>query len=132
MNWIEGISEAINYIEANLENDLKIEDIAGKAFVSSFCFQKSFSMLCGFTVGEYIRNRRLASAGNDLLTTDENVTAFHKNFELQRCIQLYRTTIFSYSGRCGTMKTSECFCEAVNRFVSVFQSNISYIFVGSK
>lgn len=74
MNWIEGISEAINYIEANLENDLKIEDIAGKAFVSPFCFQKSFSMLCGFTVGEYIRNRRLASAGNDLLTTDENVT----------------------------------------------------------
>ena len=39
MNWIEGISEAINYIEANLENDLKIEDIAGKAFVSPFCFQ---------------------------------------------------------------------------------------------
>ena len=58
MNWIEGISEAINYIEANLENDLKIEEIAQKAFASSFCFQKSFSMLCGFTVGEYIRNRR--------------------------------------------------------------------------
>lgn len=74
MNWIEGISEAINYIEANLENDLKIEEIAQKAFSSSFCFQKSFSMLCGFTVGEYIRNRRLASAGNDLLTTDEKVT----------------------------------------------------------
>lgn len=74
MNWIEGISEVINYIEANLENDLKIEEIAQKAFASSFCFQKSFSMLCGFTVGEYIRNRRLASAGNDLLTTDEKVT----------------------------------------------------------
>ena len=39
MNWIEGISEAINYIEANLENDLKIEEIAQKAFASSFCFK---------------------------------------------------------------------------------------------
>ena len=30
-------------------------------------------MLCGFTVSEYIRNRRLALAGNDLLVTDEKI-----------------------------------------------------------
>lgn len=73
MNWIEGISEAIKYIEANLTNELKIEDIAAKAYASPFYFQKSFSLLCGFTVGEYIRNRRLASAGNDLLSGDDKV-----------------------------------------------------------
>lgn len=73
MNWIEGISEAIAYIEANLMNELKIEDIADKAYASVSYFQKSFTLLCGFTVGEYIRSRRLASAGNDLLTTDEKV-----------------------------------------------------------
>lgn len=73
MNWIEGISEAIEYIEANLTNDLKIEDIAAKAYASPYYFQKSFSLLCGFTVGEYIRNRRLASAGNDLLSCEEKV-----------------------------------------------------------
>ena len=27
MNWIEGISEAIKYIEENIRNDMKIEDI---------------------------------------------------------------------------------------------------------
>lgn len=73
MNWIEGISEAIKYIEANLTNDLKIEDIAAKAYASPYYFQKSFSLLCGFTIGEYIRNRRLASAGNDLLSCEEKV-----------------------------------------------------------
>ena len=73
MNWIEGVSEAIKYIEANLTNDLKIEDIAAKAYASPYYFQKSFSLLCGFTVGEYIRNRRLASAGNDLLSCEEKV-----------------------------------------------------------
>ena len=30
-------------------------------------------MLCGFTVSEYVRSRRLALAGNDLATTDEKV-----------------------------------------------------------
>jgi len=73
MNWIKSISEAINYIEENLKDELKIEDIANKAFISTFYFQKAFSLLCGFSVGEYIRNRRLANAGNDLLTTDEKI-----------------------------------------------------------
>lgn len=73
MNWIEGISKAIEYIEANLTSELKIEDIAAKAYVSPYYFQKSFALLCGFTVGEYIRNRRLASAGNDLLSGNEKV-----------------------------------------------------------
>ncbi len=41
--------------------------------VSSFFFQKIFSILCGFTVGEYIRSRRLALAGSELLSTDEKI-----------------------------------------------------------
>ena len=73
MNWIEGIGEAIDYIEANLTGELKIGNIAKKACVSPYYFQKTFALLCGFTVGEYIRRRRLACAGNDLLTTDERV-----------------------------------------------------------
>lgn len=73
MYWIESMSEAIKYIEDNLEDDLKIEDIATKTLISPFYFQKAFRLLCGFTVGEYIRNRRLAAAGNDLLTTDEKI-----------------------------------------------------------
>lgn len=32
-------------------------------------------MLCGFTITEYIRNRRLALAGNDLATGDERIIA---------------------------------------------------------
>lgn len=64
MGWIEGISDAINYIENNITEELTIENIAKQAFVSSFYFQKGFAMLCGFTVGEYIRQRRLTLAGS--------------------------------------------------------------------
>ena len=73
MNWIEGIDKAIDYIEANLTEELTIGEIAKKACVSPYYFQKSFALLCGFTVGEYIRRRRLALAGSDLLTTDDKV-----------------------------------------------------------
>ena len=73
MNWIESMGEAINYIEEHLSDDLKVEDIATKVCISPFYFQKAFSLLCGFSVGEYIRYRRLANAGNDLLTTDEKI-----------------------------------------------------------
>lgn len=64
--WNEGISNAIGYIEENLTGDLDMNEIAKRACVSSFYFQKIFSVLCGFTVGEYIRNRRLTLAAQEL------------------------------------------------------------------
>ena len=73
MNWIEGMSEAIAYIEENLTETLEVEEIAKRAYVSTFYFQKAFSLLCGFTVGEYIRQRRLARAGSDLISTNERI-----------------------------------------------------------
>lgn len=73
MGWIEGISDAINYIEDNITEELTIENIAKQAFVSSFYFQKGFAMLCGFTVGEYIRQRRLTLAGSELVSTGRKI-----------------------------------------------------------
>ncbi len=73
MNWIESMREAISYIEEHLEEDIKMEDIAKKTFISPYYFQKAFHLLCGYSVGEYIRNRRLANAGRDILTTDEKI-----------------------------------------------------------
>ncbi len=73
MGWIEGISDAINYIEDNITEELTMGNIAKQAFVSSFYFQKGFAMLCGFTVGEYIRQRRLTLAGSELVSTDRKI-----------------------------------------------------------
>lgn len=64
--WAEGIQNALQYIEDNLTENLQIEDIAAKAYVSPFYFQRIFSVLCGFTVSEYIRNRRLSLAAQEL------------------------------------------------------------------
>lgn len=72
-SWNEGITNAVSYIEENLDKELNIEDIAARAYVSSFHFQRIFSVLCGFTVGEYIRCRRLTLAAQELASGEEKV-----------------------------------------------------------
>ncbi|MBQ5782039.1 MAG: AraC family transcriptional regulator [Oscillospiraceae bacterium] len=66
MNWIYGIQNAIDYIEEHLTEDIDYNQIAAHSFSSYYHFQRVFSILCGFTVGEYIRNRRLSLAGAEL------------------------------------------------------------------
>lgn len=71
--WTEGIQNALQYIEDNITEPLEMEDIAAKAYVSAFHFQRIFSVLCGVTVGEYIRCRRLSLAAQELSCSDIRV-----------------------------------------------------------
>lgn len=73
MDWIQGIQNAVRYIEDNITEELDYDDIAGRACVSSFHFQRAFGILCGFTLGEYIRNRRLTLAGMELSSGNAKV-----------------------------------------------------------
>ncbi len=74
MDWAEAIREAISYIEENITEDITMHDVANHVYISPFYFHKGFSILCGYSITEYIRNRRLALAGQELLTTDITVT----------------------------------------------------------
>jgi AraC family transcriptional regulator len=71
--WIGGFQESIDYIEQNLTEDLDIEVIAGKAALSPFYYQRIFGALCGVTVGEYIRARRMTLAAQELSRKDVKV-----------------------------------------------------------
>ena len=73
MDWVESIHRAIRYMEDHLREELTIRDIAQQAALSPFYFQKGFAMLCGMTVGDYIRQRRLSVAGLEILTTDRKI-----------------------------------------------------------
>ena len=73
MDWITGIQNAINYIEAHLTEEIDYDRVARESFSSSFHFQRVFSILSGYTLGEYIRNRRLSLAGTELATGKEKV-----------------------------------------------------------
>lgn len=68
MDWITGLQKAINYIEEHLTEEIDYELAAKESFSSNYHFQRVFSILCGYTLGEYIRNRRLTLAGAELAT----------------------------------------------------------------
>lgn len=72
-DWTEGFKDALSYIESHLTDELEIREIAKRAYVSPFYFQRIFAALCGIGIGEYIRNRRLTLAGEELASTDAKV-----------------------------------------------------------
>ena len=51
MDWICGIQQGIDYIEAHLTEKLDYQDIARQAYSSVFQFQRVFHILCGYTLG---------------------------------------------------------------------------------
>lgn len=73
MEWIQSINKAIDYIEDHLTEDIHCEDVAGAVYISVFHFQRTFNLLTGMTVGEYIRKRRLSLAGEELTRQNAKV-----------------------------------------------------------
>lgn len=73
MDWTRSFQRSIDYIEENITEPLDIGGIARQMNISPFYYQKIFSIICGFSVGEYIRNRRLALAGSELARSDEKI-----------------------------------------------------------
>ena len=50
MNWIQGIQRAIDYVEANITEEIDFEEVAKQAYSSSFHFQRVFGILCGLVI----------------------------------------------------------------------------------
>lgn len=66
MNYYERIQKSIDFMEDNLENDIKVEDIAKQAFMSVSSFYRIFFAITGYQVKEYLINRRISKASMDL------------------------------------------------------------------
>ncbi|HBL06823.1 MAG TPA: AraC family transcriptional regulator [Clostridium sp.] len=73
MEIIKDINNAIEYIEDNLGSNISIDEIAKVAFTSRYHFQRMFHALTGVTLTEYIRNRRITLAGEELSSKDVKI-----------------------------------------------------------
>lgn len=92
MNIYKCLNEITKYIDDNLENKIDYEVLAKMMGVNSYTMQKIFSLIAGTTLSEYIRKRRLSTAGYDLYETNakvidialkykyENATSFSRAF----------------------------------------------------
>jgi AraC family transcriptional regulator len=73
VEWFNRMTRALEYLEAHLTEELSAEAAARIACASAFHFQRMFLILTGFTVGEYVRNRRLTLAAQELVVTGAKV-----------------------------------------------------------
>lgn len=95
MALVESLQRAIDFMEAHLTEPVTVEDIAGRANMSPFHFQRTFMILTDISVGDYLRRRRLSLAAQEIVTTDakiidlaykygyETPEAFSKSFRKQ-------------------------------------------------
>lgn len=67
MEWLASLKKAIDYMEEHLLADIGAKEVADAVHISPFYFQKGFKIVTGYSIGEYLRNRRLYLAGLDVI-----------------------------------------------------------------
>jgi AraC family transcriptional regulator len=73
LEWLERMTNAIDYMEEHMEDPFDAAAIAKIACSSTFHFQRMFHMLTGITVAEYVRKRKLTLAAQELAATKVKV-----------------------------------------------------------
>jgi len=66
MNLLQGMNDALAYMEENLKEDLDYAEVARRAYCSEYHFKRMFSFLAGIPLSEYVRRRRLTLAAFEL------------------------------------------------------------------
>ena len=73
MEWISAIRRSIEYMEAHLTEPISAQDVSGEVHISPYLFGKGFAIVTGYSIGEYLRNRRLYLAANALRKSKKSV-----------------------------------------------------------
>ena len=73
MEWLTAVRKSIEYIEEHLHDDISAQDVAEQVYLSPLHFQRGFLVMTGYSVSEYIRNRRLYLAALEIKNTERKV-----------------------------------------------------------
>lgn len=85
MEYIKRLQRALDYVEENLKEDLKLEKISEQCYFSTPHFYRLFQVFTGYSIMDYVRKRRLSQAAQELLTTNKRLIdiSFDYRFESQ-------------------------------------------------
>lgn len=73
MEWMSAIRKSLIYIEEHLKDEICAQDVSDIVYMSQVHFHNGFRVVTGYTVSEYIRNRRLYLAALELRDSDSKV-----------------------------------------------------------
>ncbi len=83
------IDTIVEWIDDNLHQPLRIDDIARHAGYSKWHLQRLFLQYKGESLGRYIRERKLLLAARDLRDTDQRVSRYLPEVWLRFATDLY-------------------------------------------
>ena len=93
MSCIVELQKAIDYIEKNIEEEINYETISKEIGMSPYYFHRMFSNIVGVSPAEYIRNRRLSLAADEL-SSSKQMYFSRIGFETERFCQLLGDSYF--------------------------------------
>lgn len=70
---LERLNQAMEYIEARLDQPIDVAELARTAVTSEYHFRRLFSALAGMPLSEYIRRRRLTVAGAEVIAGERTL-----------------------------------------------------------
>lgn len=73
VEWITSLNSTLRYIEEHLQDELDIGTVSRQVYLSPYYLQKGFQILTGYSLGEYIRCRRLYEAALELVRGTDRV-----------------------------------------------------------
>ena len=72
MDYIDILQEILKYIDDNIKETMNVEKLAAKAGFSPYHFCRVFQWEIGYSIMEYVRNRRLFYATSELTSEKKN------------------------------------------------------------
>ena len=73
MHYLKQVQRGIDFIEEHLDFDIQSAEVARRAGISHWYFQRIFKALTNETLKTYIRSRRMANALNKLSGSDQRI-----------------------------------------------------------
>jgi AraC family transcriptional regulator len=73
MEWIDALNAVLRHIEDDMCGELDMQKLAERIHFSHFYLQRMFAMMTDMSLSEYVRQRRLSLAGQELQATDAKV-----------------------------------------------------------
>ncbi len=120
------ILNVIEYVENNLDENLKLDNIANEVNYSKFHLNRLFYEFVGCTLHKYIQKRRLTEAAKKLVTTNKTISeiAFEANYESQQSFTLAFRQLYLYTPQ--IYRQLGVFIPKQNKYIL----NLKYIYGG--
>lgn len=73
MDYLSRLNDALEYLETHLEESIDYQKICKIACMSKSTFQRTFLFVSNMTLSDYIRNRKMKAASEELISTDQKI-----------------------------------------------------------